>query len=294
MIARDVGFLTDRIGHEGSPEETFKMKKSLLATVAALALMTATGMASAAEGTRDHGGMNAGSPGDMNRAADTKGGGALKSNSETTGAAANGQEEPRADGKAGAQSGPSPDSNEVKHDIAPKAGSRSDADKAKSNTSASDKAKPSNAKSSTTGQGSAQTGQGSAEKTPAARSSDSERAAPAAKSATDEKSGAGSRTSAQDESRTSAGGSVALNADQKTKIRTTVLHSSGAPKVSRSSINFNIRIGTVVPRSVHFVAVPETIVEIHPAWRGYHYFVVDEEIIIVEPSSFKIVAVLTV
>jgi hypothetical protein len=294
MIGRDVGFLSDPIGHEGLPEETFKMKKSLLATVAALALMTATGTASAAEGARDHGGMNAGSHGDMNRAADSKGGGALKGTSETTGAAANGQEEPKVQSKDGAQSGPSPDSNEVKHDIAPKAGSRSDADTAKSNTSASDKARPSNARSSTTGQGSAQTGQGPAEKTPATRSSDSEKAAPAAKSATDEKSGAGSKTSAQDESRTSAGGSVSLNSEQKTKIRTTVLHASGAPKVSRSSINFNIRVGTVVPRTVHFVAVPETIVDIHPAWRGYRYFVVDEEIIIIEPSSFKIVAILTV
>ena len=43
-----------------------------------------------------------------------------------------------------------------------------------------------------------------------------------------------------------------------------------------------------------FVTVPDTIVEIHPAWRGYSYFIVDDEIIIVEPSTFKIVAVLTV
>ena len=73
-----------------------------------------------------------------------------------------------------------------------------------------------------------------------------------------------------------------------------MLQSSSAPKVSRSSINFNISVGTVVPRSVHFVSVPATIVEIHPAWRGYSYFIVDEEIIIIEPSSFKIIAILNV
>jgi hypothetical protein len=49
-----------------------------------------------------------------------------------------------------------------------------------------------------------------------------------------------------------------------------------------------------VPRTVKFVAVPPTLVEIHPQWRGYRYFIVDEEIIIVEPSSFRIVAVLAV
>ena len=73
-----------------------------------------------------------------------------------------------------------------------------------------------------------------------------------------------------------------------------MLQSSSAPKVSRSQINFNIGIGTVVPRSVHFVAVPATLVEIHPAWRGYSYFIVDDEIIIVDSRSFKIIAVLTV
>ena len=76
--------------------------------------------------------------------------------------------------------------------------------------------------------------------------------------------------------------------------RTSVLQSSGAPKVSRSSINFNIAVGTVVPRSVHFVTVPDTLVRIHPAWRGYSYFIVDEEIIIVDSRTLQIVAVLVV
>ena len=64
--------------------------------------------------------------------------------------------------------------------------------------------------------------------------------------------------------------------------------------MSRSSINFNISVGTAVPRSVHFVAVPQMLVEIHPAWRGYSYFIVDDEIIIVDSRTMQIVAVLAV
>ena len=105
------------------------------------------------------------------------------------------------------------------------------------------------------------------------------------KSSASEKSNAQSTTSAQ-------GGSKSLTAEQKTKIRTSVLQSG--PKVSRSSINFNISVGTVVPRSVHFVAVPQTIVEIYPEYRGFEYFVVDEEIIIIDPHSYKIVTILNV
>jgi hypothetical protein len=93
---------------------------------------------------------------------------------------------------------------------------------------------------------------------------------------------------------TQAGGAVNLTSEQKTTIRQTVIEKGGAPKISRSQVNFNISVGTVVPRTVHFVEVPDTLIRIHPAWRGYRYFVVDEQVIIVEPSTFKIIAVLDV
>jgi len=88
-------------------------------------------------------------------------------------------------------------------------------------------------------------------------------------------------------------GGVTLSAEQRTTIRTTVLQSSNAPRVT--NVNFSLNVGTVVPRTgVTLVAVPSTLVEIHPAWRGYLYFIVGERIIIVEPNSHKIVAVLVV
>ena len=37
-----------------------------------------------------------------------------------------------------------------------------------------------------------------------------------------------------------------------------------------------------------------TVVRIHPAWRGYSYFIVDDEIIIVDSRTLQIVAVLVV
>jgi hypothetical protein len=67
---------------------------------------------------------------------------------------------------------------------------------------------------------------------------------------------------------------------------------NNAPRVT--NVNFNIRVGTVVPRSVRVVAVPATLVEIEPAWRGYMYFVHGDQIIIVEPDTLRIVAVLAV
>lgn len=72
------------------------------------------------------------------------------------------------------------------------------------------------------------------------------------------------------------GGSVTLTSEQRTKIRQTVLSGSNVPRVI--NVNFSVSVGTVVPSSVHVVAVPAVIVEIHPEWRGYYYFVVGDEI----------------
>ncbi len=40
--------------------------------------------------------------------------------------------------------------------------------------------------------------------------------------------------------------------------------------------------------------MPEVIVDIHPEWRGYRYFIVNDEVVIVEPDTLKIVAVIDV
>ena len=87
-----------------------------------------------------------------------------------------------------------------------------------------------------------------------------------------------------------ASSNVSLTTEQKTTIRNTVITSG--PKVT--NVNFGIRVGIVVPRTVRIAPVPVTLVEIQPAWRGYMYFVYEDEIIIVEPRTLRIVAVLEV
>ena len=79
--------------------------------------------------------------------------------------------------------------------------------------------------------------------------------------------------------------------EQKTTIRQKVLTSS-APRVEH--VDFDIKIGTVVPRTVRVAPLPVTIIEIEPEWRGYMYFVSGDQIIVVEPGTLRIVAVLEV
>ena len=100
------------------------------------------------------------------------------------------------------------------------------------------------------------------------------------------------REGATQEGRTGGAGAE-LSTEQRTEVRQTILQSGNVPRVSRSEVNINISVGTVVPRSVRLVSIPERIVVIRPAWRGFLYFVVEDEIIVVEPGSLKIVAVIS-
>jgi hypothetical protein len=65
-----------------------------------------------------------------------------------------------------------------------------------------------------------------------------------------------------------------------------------APRIDH--VDFDLGVGRPVPRSVHFVPVPETLFEIEPTWRGYDYFMVGDQIVIVDPRSMEIVAILEV
>jgi peptidoglycan hydrolase-like protein with peptidoglycan-binding domain len=63
------------------------------------------------------------------------------------------------------------------------------------------------------------------------------------------------------------------------------------PRVT--NVNFNVSVGVVVPTRVRVVAVPAAIIEIRPEFRRHQYFVVRDEIVIVD-NRRRIVAVIPV
>jgi peptidoglycan hydrolase-like protein with peptidoglycan-binding domain len=84
---------------------------------------------------------------------------------------------------------------------------------------------------------------------------------------------------------------VNLTAQQRTQVQQTVLASRNVPRAN--NVNFALSVGTLVPTSVRVVDVAPALIEINPAWRGHQYFVVRDDIIIVDHSR-KIVAVVPV
>jgi len=80
---------------------------------------------------------------------------------------------------------------------------------------------------------------------------------------------------------------VTLKDEERTSIRETVLNGKNVPRVDR--VDFSLTVGTAVPSRVRVVEVPDTLIRIHPEWRDHSYFVVSDEIVIVD-RGHKVVA----
>lgn len=81
-----------------------------------------------------------------------------------------------------------------------------------------------------------------------------------------------------------------LTTEQRTQVRSVITKQNVK---SVTNVNFSISVGTRVPRSgVEFHTLPAEVVTIYPDWRGYEFFVVNEQIVVVNPRTLEIVAVL--
>ncbi|MBN9260770.1 MAG: DUF1236 domain-containing protein [Hyphomicrobium sp.] len=88
------------------------------------------------------------------------------------------------------------------------------------------------------------------------------------------------------------GGVTQLSERQRTTVRERFTR-SGVERNRVTNVNFDIRVGASVPRSVVLHPLPADIVEIVPAYRGYRYVYVRDEIVIVNPATFAVVAVVS-
>jgi len=86
-----------------------------------------------------------------------------------------------------------------------------------------------------------------------------------------------------------AGAGAKLSTEQRTRITTVIRDQHVAPV---NNINFSIAVGTRVPRDVSFHPLPVEVVTVYPEWRGYEFFLVRDQIIVVDPRTLEIVAVL--
>jgi peptidoglycan hydrolase-like protein with peptidoglycan-binding domain len=82
-----------------------------------------------------------------------------------------------------------------------------------------------------------------------------------------------------------------LSVEQRTRIRETVLSQSNVPRVD--NLNVRVSVGTTVPARVRVAPLPREIVEIRPQFRNHQFFVVQDEIVILD-NHRRIVEVIPV
>ena len=80
-----------------------------------------------------------------------------------------------------------------------------------------------------------------------------------------------------------------INEQQRARITASISRLNVRPL---TNVNFSVSVGVTVPRSVRLEVLPADIVAIVPQYRGYRFAVVRDEIVIVQPRTQKIVAVM--
>jgi hypothetical protein len=111
------------------------------------------------------------------------------------------------------------------------------------------------------------------------------------KGAADSKSQTGQtgQTSQSQTTTGQAGAGAKLSTEQRTKITSVIREQRVQPA---TNVNFSIAVGTRVPRTVSFHPLPREIVTIYPEWRGYEFFLVNNQIVVVNPRTLEIVDVI--
>jgi uncharacterized protein DUF1236 len=85
-----------------------------------------------------------------------------------------------------------------------------------------------------------------------------------------------------------ASGSTKLSTEQRTKITTIIRQQKAAP----AHLNVSIQVGNRVPASVRFYPLPAEVFVVYPEWRGYDYILVGNDILVINPRTHEIVAIL--
>jgi hypothetical protein len=91
-----------------------------------------------------------------------------------------------------------------------------------------------------------------------------------------------------------ARGSVHLSQEQRTRISARF-----SDRIDRQNVRvlprsrLSVSIGVVVPSSIRLYDVPADIVAIYPDFRSYKFVVVEDEIVIIEPRSRKVVTTIS-
>jgi hypothetical protein len=82
---------------------------------------------------------------------------------------------------------------------------------------------------------------------------------------------------------------AALSTEQHVKIRDTL---RGEKVEHLNSVQFSTTVGEAVPRTVHLFRFPASVIAYAPQYRDFEYLLVGDDVLVVDPRTMRIVAVI--
>jgi hypothetical protein len=88
-----------------------------------------------------------------------------------------------------------------------------------------------------------------------------------------------------------AGGkSVQLSESKRARIKKLIVKDRSVARANDS--HFSVAVGTAVPHDVHVAQLPSDVIRVVPEYKGFDYVVVRDQLLIIDPDTMKIVAIL--
>lgn len=97
---------------------------------------------------------------------------------------------------------------------------------------------------------------------------------------------AGAQTSTTTTMTTETTGSITIAPEKRTVIRQRLSTTSPV------TVKEKVTVGWTVPETVELETVPETIVSEVPNVKGYRYFVYEDDVVLVDPQTRKVVTII--
>jgi Protein of unknown function (DUF1236) len=82
-------------------------------------------------------------------------------------------------------------------------------------------------------------------------------------------------------------GNTHISNESASRIADTLLATS-----TSQNVNVNVNVGAALPGDVRLLPLPANVVDLVPEYRGYEYVVVNDEIVIVQPSTRNVVEII--
>jgi Protein of unknown function (DUF1236) len=87
----------------------------------------------------------------------------------------------------------------------------------------------------------------------------------------------------------SGGANVQLSEQQRTQIKGVIVKDRSVVRVDHP--DFDVRVGVTVPRTVHVAVLPPEVITIVPEYRGFDYILVGDQLLIIDPHTMEVVAI---